>query len=564
MTKRANGSTGHVTQRAVVYGRVSYDDSDTDGRNLKGQLTMGCERAAERGHRVIAELAEDDKGASGASFELPKLGQALEMARAGEFDIFIVREIDRLSRNLAKQLAVEHEFKRHGVVIDYVLGDYPDTPEGNLLKNMRASIAEFEREQINIRMTRARQNKVKEGSVITHGRAPYGYRLQVSYRQTKDGKVSRDRIFSLAVHEPEAAIVRLIFDWYAVQRLSLSEMCRRLKELHVVTKAETGGDALRPGANGYRKQRGPSDWANSTLHHILGNETYCGTWRYGKDTGNTDGLAVAVPAIISRELWEQAQDVKRANAANGRRQTRYDYLMRRRLVCGHCGSKIVGTGNRGNTYYRCQATKSNYARKCDLGQRTFSGRQIDDEIWRWVRGLLSEPDLVEEGFEQYEAAQAQAAEPVLGRIKTLDTLIADNRAQLARLLDLYLAGDFEKDLLTDRKQRLEETIHALEKERDAMAGRLAGVTLTDRQKRDIRAFAAKAGKGLSVADRSFAARRKLVELLDVTATLALEDGQKVAYARCVLGERAFGIVSGNTGTPSTVLAACWLGLGCGS
>jgi DNA invertase Pin-like site-specific DNA recombinase len=51
----------------------------------------------------VAELAEDVQGASGASFELPKLNRVLDMAEAGEFDVLAVRELDRLSRNLAKQ-----------------------------------------------------------------------------------------------------------------------------------------------------------------------------------------------------------------------------------------------------------------------------------------------------------------------------------------------------------------------------------------------------------------------------------------------------------------------------
>lgn len=48
--------------------------------------------AQEHGWNVIAELAEDDKGASGAAFELPELNQALEMAQTGDFDVLVVRE----------------------------------------------------------------------------------------------------------------------------------------------------------------------------------------------------------------------------------------------------------------------------------------------------------------------------------------------------------------------------------------------------------------------------------------------------------------------------------------
>ena len=56
---------------------------------------------------IVAELAEDDRGASGASFELPELSKVLELARTSAFDVLVVRELDRLSRRLAKQLIVE-------------------------------------------------------------------------------------------------------------------------------------------------------------------------------------------------------------------------------------------------------------------------------------------------------------------------------------------------------------------------------------------------------------------------------------------------------------------------
>jgi site-specific DNA recombinase len=142
-----------MSKRAVLYARVSGDDRHREGRNLAGQI--------EKGYRIVAELAEDDRGASGADWNLPKLNEALEMARAGELDVLVVRELDRFARGLAKQLVIEGEFKRHGVEVEYILAEYDNTPEGKLNKHIRAVIAEFEREKINQRMIRGRRRKVK-------------------------------------------------------------------------------------------------------------------------------------------------------------------------------------------------------------------------------------------------------------------------------------------------------------------------------------------------------------------------------------------------------------------
>ena len=115
-----------MTDRAVLYARVSGDDRKKDGRNLASQLDMCREYALSRGYSIAAELAEDDRGASGAAFDLPKLQEALEMAHEGAFDVLVTRELDRFARGLAKQLIVETEFKRAGVTVEYVLAEYDE------------------------------------------------------------------------------------------------------------------------------------------------------------------------------------------------------------------------------------------------------------------------------------------------------------------------------------------------------------------------------------------------------------------------------------------------------
>jgi site-specific DNA recombinase len=96
-----------VTRRAVLYARVSGDDRQSEDRNLLSQLDMCRTYAQDRGYQIMAELHEDDQGASGAEFELPQLNHIRDLARAKAFDVLVVRELDRLSRNLAKQLTLE-------------------------------------------------------------------------------------------------------------------------------------------------------------------------------------------------------------------------------------------------------------------------------------------------------------------------------------------------------------------------------------------------------------------------------------------------------------------------
>jgi len=521
-------------RRAVLYARVSSDDRGKDGRNLDSQLEMGRDYAEQQGYQVVAKVAEDDKGASGASFELPGLKRVLHMAEAGQFDTLIARDMDRLSRDLLKQLQVEEALDRAEVEIKYVLADYPDTAEGELSKIIRGTIAQFERRKITERMVRGRFNKVRAGHVLVHGLPPYGYRVA-----EVDGK------HALVVYEPEAKVVRMVFDWYTKDGLSIAAITRKLTELKIPTYADTHGRI--------KKQRGYGVWGRSVVHTLLKNEVYVGKWRYGK-RNNSKGkwrnsaddhvLTVEVPAIVSVEQFEAVKARSVENGRNSKRNMRHEYLMARRAVCGSCGLKMNGktTISRGRTfrYYRCPAASGSLdsARQCDAPY--FRVDLVDAAVWGWAKELLTDPGALEHGLEQYQADGRQEHEPLAQRLAVVDGLLTDNRRKLERLLDLYLEGDFDRGLLAERKAKIERTMTSLQDERADLAAKLAAVkTLSIEQAANLQAFVAKVATGLDVAEADFETRRKVIEALNMTATLAVEEGQQVAYVSFLLDKKAY-------------------------
>jgi len=62
-------------------------------------------------------------------------------------------------------------------------------------------------------------------------------------------------------------------------------------------------------------------------------------------------------------------------------------------------------------------------------------------------------------------------------------------------------------------------------------------------------FAREVSEGLAVADQDFEARRQIIDLLDVRVTLAIEDRQKVIYARCLVDETDLSIMSTTSKSP---------------
>jgi membrane-bound lytic murein transglycosylase B len=107
---------------------------------------------------------------------------------------------------------------------------------------------------------------------------------------------------------------------------------------------------------------------------------------------------------------------------------------------------------------------------------------------------------------------------------------------LTRLLDLFLDGAFPKECLVERKKRLEATLHQLEEELSKLSAEINAESLTQDRIRTLHEFTAQVAEGLDKADRDFGVRRSIIKILDVKATLSVEDEKQVDYARYVLGK----------------------------
>jgi site-specific DNA recombinase len=314
---------GAGIMRAVLYARKSTLDSTALG--IPGQLKLCRDHAIDNGWTIVDELAENER-ASGVDINLPQLTKIRDMAAAGKFDVLVVREIDRLSRSLAKQLIVEEELKTAGVAIEYARYQYPETPEGRFMKHVRASVAELEREKIVERTRHGRREAVKAGRIMLHGdRPPYGHRVVKEHYRTKPDGTELWRTKTIEVYEPEAQTIRDIYRWYTdtdnSKRLALRTIARRLTEMGVPTWA----DIHRNGGNGR------SAWTWKAVVDILKSETYAGVWRYGRRNGTKHKinpletcLKLEVPAIVSRDLWDRAQRQRGVNRVHSKRNTKWE------------------------------------------------------------------------------------------------------------------------------------------------------------------------------------------------------------------------------------------------
>jgi site-specific DNA recombinase len=225
---------------------------------------------------------------------------------------------------------------------------------------------------------------------------------------------------------------------------------------------------------------------------------------------------------------------------------KHEYLMGHCVRCGQCGRALhinslywkTLKGRQIYKYYICEANATHRTR-CK-GIRCNTDR-IDCAVWEWVKSLLFDPAQLEHGLEAYrEAGQIETVQ-IQDRLKLTDELLKDHKAQLSRLLDLYLSGQVNIEFLVDRKSRLESTIAALERERAEIAAQLEQQILTPEQMETIKRFSEQVAQDILSADENHAVRRQIIELLDVAGVLRKEEESLVLDVTCIVGSGSLGL-----------------------
>lgn len=150
--------------RAITYHRCS-----TDEQELAAQRTQTEKICEYHGWQIVQ--TEEDHGFSGKNLERPGLRGALALLETGYADILVVTKLDRLSRSVYELLSVVRLADKQGWNLH--IGD-PNidttTPNGRLVLNVLASIAQWEREMISFRTKETLAEKRKVG--VIGGRRP--------------------------------------------------------------------------------------------------------------------------------------------------------------------------------------------------------------------------------------------------------------------------------------------------------------------------------------------------------------------------------------------------------
>jgi len=420
--------------RAAIYVRVSTEDQ-VEKFGLASQLRELRALAVRNGYTIPAGAEFVDDGYSGATLERPALTKLRDAVRAGAIDVVLIYDPDRLSRHLAHQLVLIEEIEAARVAIEWASGPRGNTTEGRLLDNVRGVIAEYEREKIRERTGRGRKEKARSGFFIS-SRAPYGYRFAA------DGK--------LAIHDEEAGVVRMMFAWLVNEQRSARSIVMELRRL------------------GIRPQRG-REWAKSSVIRILTSRFYLGEGyfnqrevvvnpRTGRKTlhrwrPREEWIAIAVPAIVSADLFEAAQQqLGRNRSVMSGRPGRFLYVLRGLLRCSSCGARLGGEPSHGRRFYRCQGRDGLRAERCRAPM--LHADHAEAAVWEAIAGIIRRPQILTERLRARADRLGARDVEVRSAVDHLARELTKADREEQRLLDLYLTEDLRSDAVRERLAEL--------------------------------------------------------------------------------------------------------------
>lgn len=155
-------------ESVVAYIRVSTDDQGANGAGLDAQKAVIEAECSRRGWTL---LRTEQDTLSGKSVNRPGLQAALDSCRSGEANGIVVAKLDRLSRSIVDFGHLLEEAQKEGFnVVALDLGLDLSTPQGELVANVIASVAQWERRIIGQRTREALAAKKRQGVAI--GRPP--------------------------------------------------------------------------------------------------------------------------------------------------------------------------------------------------------------------------------------------------------------------------------------------------------------------------------------------------------------------------------------------------------
>ena len=297
----------------VAYARFSSDNQRTE--SIDAQIRAICDYCDKNGYNLV-KIYKDEAISGTSTEDREQFIQMINDSKNKSFNYVVVHKFDRFARNRYDHALYEKKLEDNGVKLLSVMEQLNDSPESVILKSVLTGMNEY----YSLNLAREVRKGQKENAlkcVHNGGIPPLGYDL------------NDDNTYK--INEEEAKSVKLIYKMYLDGR-----------------GYATIADELN--ALGFTNKLGKS-FKKTSIRDTLLNEKYTGTFIFGKKdkkgklTGKELRVEHGIPAIISKEVFEQVQfkiKNRQHRKTSGRSTAKSTYLLTGLCICGECGGTFSG------------------------------------------------------------------------------------------------------------------------------------------------------------------------------------------------------------------------------
>ena len=321
-----------------LYYRLSRDE-DAELNSLNNQRNILVEFAEANHYEILGESFDDN--VSGMHFNRQGIDKIYEQVEKKSIEAIIVKDLSRLGRHRTQTALFIDYLREHDVRVLSVTENIDTSNEDDdLMIGFKGIFNDMYARDISKKIRAGYKQKQKNGIVIT---TPLGY--------FKDKNTNE-----IMIVEEEADIVRKIYNLY-LSGYGLKAIAKILNDEGIKSPLYYQNKMYNKTLPCNKPEiTGRYLWVNTTIKRILQNEFYIGTLTCHKTyTSKINHIRKDlpqdehykhenfVPAIISKEKWEQVQFLlsskrdSNVRASSGKPCHRYTGL----IECGDCGCTFI-------------------------------------------------------------------------------------------------------------------------------------------------------------------------------------------------------------------------------
>jgi site-specific DNA recombinase len=370
--------------KVALYGRVSTDGQKNNAtiENQKREL----EKYAKNNNLEVYR-AYYDNGISGGMpiDERPYGSEMIKDAIDGKFSQIIILKSDRFGRDSADSLYIAKKISRHNIEIKAVY----ESIEDKFIFGIHLLVAEKERNDILLRSMLGKERAIQNGKWIG-GLPPYAYKINPETKKL----VLYDEKLLLGKYT-EADVIKKIFNLCVYNKLSA-------EKISIILNKE-GIPPYTPGKNKVSNNRVKASlWLGARVRNLIKEEVYKGTYTLGRRSSNKDlPKTIQVPAIVSSEEWDKAQEVLKSNIIKSTRNAKRPYLLSGIVFCGECKNKYHGLLSHTTYYYGCGRHRfrgNDNPTKCK--NKHLNAKVVENEVWADIKKFILQPELIKSFLEE--------------------------------------------------------------------------------------------------------------------------------------------------------------------